>query len=220
MQRILDIFLASLALLVLAPLLLTIMIILRITGEGEVFYRQQRVGKDGKRFGLLKFVTMVKNSANIGAGTITLKNDPRVLPIGRVLRKTKLNELPQLVNILTGDMSVVGPRPQEQRCFDAFPKYVQKEIVKVRPGLSGIGSIIFRDEESMLHSAQNHAEFYDRVIAPYKGALENWYIRNQGLKNYFLLIFMTAWVIIFPKSRITWKAFAGLPAPPVELAGI
>lgn len=218
MERFFDIFFSALALLVLAPLLVPVVIILRFTGEGEIFYVQQRVGKDGRRFGLLKFATMLKDSPNMTTGTVTVKDDPRILPMGHFLRKTKINELPQLINILKGDMSIVGPRPQAQRCFDAFPKDVQELIVKVRPGLSGIGSIIFRDEENMLHSADNHVEFYDRVIAPYKGALEKWFIRNQGIKNYFLVIFVTAWVVVFPKSRIVWKAFADLPTPPSELA--
>lgn len=220
MQRIFDILFTLVALVLLSPLLVPIMIILRFSGEGEVFFRQQRIGKDGKRFGLFKFVTMVKNSEKMATGTVTVKNDPRILPVGRFLRKTKINELPQVINILLGDMSIIGPRPQEKRCFDAFPPDVQMEIVKVRPGLSGIGSIVFRDEEELLHGARDHADFYDQVIAPYKGALEKWYIVNQGLKNYFLLIFTTAWVVIFPKSRITWKAFEGLPQPPAELAGI
>lgn len=220
MQRLFDIILSSLALLVLSPLLIPIFILLRLTGEGEIFFIQQRIGKAGRRFGLLKFATMLKNSPNIGTGTVTVRGDPRILPMGRFLRKTKINELPQLINILKGDMSIVGPRPQEQRCFDAFPMDVQAEIVKVRPGLSGIGSIIFRDEEELLHGARDHSEYYDRIIAPYKGALEKWYIHNRGLRNYFLLIFTTAWVVLFPRSRIAWKAFAGLPQPPAELSGI
>lgn len=220
MQRFFDIVFSGLALLVLAPLLLPIVVLLRFSGEGEVFFVQQRVGKDGNKFGLLKFATMLKNSPNMGTGTVTVKNDPRILPMGQFLRKTKINELPQLLNILKGDMSVIGPRPQAQRCFDAFSKDVQGEIIKVRPGLSGIGSIVFRDEESLLHGAGDHVGFYDNVIAPYKGDIEKWYIRNQGLKNYFLLIFLTVWVVLFPNSRIVWNIFSDLPAPPPELSDI
>lgn len=219
MVRLSDILLSGLALLFLAPLLLLSMLVLRFTGEGEVFYVQQRVGKDGRRFGLLKFATMVKNSPSIGTGTVTLKNDPRILPVGRFFRKTKLNELPQLLNILTGDMSVIGPRPQAERCFAAFPADIQQEIVKVRPGLSGIGSIIFRDEEELLHSAQDGVSFYDSVIAPYKGELERWYIAHQGILTYFLLILATAWVVLSPSSRIVWRLFRDLPQPPPELLG-
>ena len=220
MQRLFDIIFSGLALLILAPLLVPIMILLRLSGEGEVFYVQQRVGANGRMFGLLKFATMLKNSPNIGTGTVTVKNDPRVLPMGGFLRKTKINELPQLINILVGDMSIVGPRPQDKRCFDVFPKDVQSEIVKVKPGLSGIGSIFFRDEEDLLHEAANPTEFYDHIIAPYKGELEKWYVRNANLKNYFAVIFVTAWVVIFPKSRISWSVFAGLPTPPAELKGL
>ena len=104
MQRFLDILFSGVALLVLAPLLVPIMVILRFTGEGEVFYIQQRVGKDGEMFGLLKYATMLKDSPSLGTGTITVKDDPRVLPIGKFLRKTKINELPQLLNIIKGDI--------------------------------------------------------------------------------------------------------------------
>src|SRR5690606_38740570 len=121
MQRMLDIVFSGLALLVLSPLLVSIAIALRLTGLGEEFYVHQRVGRGGRMFGLYKFATMLKNSPNLGTGTVTVKHDPRVLPLGRWLRKTKINELPQLLNIFKGDMSIVGPRPQTQRCFDAFP---------------------------------------------------------------------------------------------------
>lgn len=220
MQRFFDILFSGLALLVLSPLFIPIMILLRLTGEGEIFYVQQRVGINGRMFGLLKFATMLKNSPSLGTGTVTVKNDPRVLPMGAFLRKTKINELPQLFNILKGDMSIVGPRPQTQRCFDAFSQDAQADIVKVRPGLSGVGSIFFRDEEDLMHGAANPAQFYDEVIAPYKGALEKWYVRNATLTNYFLVIFVTAWVVVFPKSRIAWTVFSDLPAPPPELRSL
>ncbi len=219
MKRIFDIILSGFALLLLTPFLIPVVIILRFTGEGETFFVQQRVGKDGKHFGLLKFATMLKDSPNIGTGTVTLNNDPRILPFGRFLRRTKINELPQLINILMGDMSIVGPRPQAQRCFDAFPEEMQRQIIKVRPGLSGIGSIVFRDEESLLQHVDDPVRFYDQIIAPYKGAIENWYIRNQSFKNYFLIIFMTLWAVFFPKSGIVWKVLVDLPKPPAELRG-
>lgn len=218
MQRMLDIVFSGLALLVLAPLLLPVMLILRLTGEGEVFYVQQRIGRGGRPFGLYKFATMLKNSPNLGTGTVTVKGDPRVLPFGRFLRKTKLNELPQLLNIFKGDMSIVGPRPQTQRCFDAFPARSQAEIIKVRPGLSGIGSIVFRDEEELMHASADPERFYDEVIMPYKGALEEWYVANQGLWTYLACIFVTAWVVLLPKSRLAWRVFPGLPEPPLALA--
>jgi lipopolysaccharide/colanic/teichoic acid biosynthesis glycosyltransferase len=219
MQRLLDVILSGLALLVLSPLLVPIAILLRLTGEGEIFYPQERVGRGGVKFKLFKFATMLKNSPSIGTGTVTVKNDPRILPMGHFLRKTKINELPQLLNIFLGDMSVVGPRPQTQRCFDAFTAVQQRSIVQVRPGLSGIGSIFFRNEEDMLHGRADSVRFYDEVIAPYKGALEEWYVANQGLYTYVMCIVVTAWVVLFPKSEVMWKVFGNLPQPPQELCG-
>ncbi len=220
MQRILDIVLSGLALLALAPVLVPIAVLLRLTGEGEVFFRQERVGLGGKTFRLYKFATMLKDSPNIGTGTVTVKDDPRVLPFGKLLRKTKINELPQLLNILLGDMSVIGPRPQTRRCFDAFPLSTQRAIVKVRPGLSGIGSIVFRDEEEMLHQAKEPMSFYDDVIAPYKGLLEEWFVTRRGVGTYLALIALTAWVVFFPRSRAVWRIFPTLPRPPAALADL
>jgi lipopolysaccharide/colanic/teichoic acid biosynthesis glycosyltransferase len=220
MQRLFDIVLSGLALLVLAPLLLPITLLLRLTGEGEVFFLQSRVGKGGKPFKLYKFATMLKNSASIGTGTVTVKDDPRILPMGRFLRKTKINELPQLLNILNGDMSIIGPRPQTKRCFDAFPPSSQEIINQVRPGLSGIGSIIFRNEEEMIDANQDPARFYDNVIMPYKGLLEEWYVANQGLSTYLMCIGVTAWAVMFSNSNAVWRIFDSLPKPPDELLEI
>jgi lipopolysaccharide/colanic/teichoic acid biosynthesis glycosyltransferase len=217
-QRLLDVVFSGAALLLLSPLLVPIAIILRFSGEGEVFFRQNRVGRGGGHFSLLKFATMLKNSPNMGTGTVTLKDDPRVLPVGKFLRKTKINELPQLLNILLGDMSVIGPRPQTQRCFDAFPDPSQQAIVTVRPGLSGIGSIVFRGEEDMMHAANDPDRFYDQVIMPYKGKLEEWYVRNQSVKTYLLLIALTVWVVLIPRSGIVWRIFPDLPRPPEDIA--
>lgn len=219
MQRLLDIVISSIALLALSPLLIPVVLILRSTGEREIFFRQKRVGRGGRLFGLIKFATMLKNSPNIGTGTITLKDDPRVLPFGRLLRKTKINELPQLLNILKGDMSIIGPRPQTQRCFDAFPRKSQDEIIKVRPGLSGIGSIVFRDEEDMMYASNEPDRFYDKVIMPYKGQLEEWFVANKSASVYAKCILLTIWVVMKPDSPITWSAFPDLPVPPKELDG-
>ena len=218
MQRFFDIVFSSLALLVLSPLLVPVAILLRLTGEGEIFFLQERVGRGGKTFKIYKFATMLKNSPNVGTGTVTLRNDPRILPMGSFLRKTKLNELPQLLNILNGDMSVIGPRPQTRRCFDAFTPAVQQAVIQVRPGLSGIGSIIFRDEENMMYGHQDPAYFYDHVISPYKGVLEEWYVANQGLWTYFMLIGLTIWVVLFPHSKAVGRVLGTLPKPGPELA--
>jgi len=217
MQRVLDIAFSAAALLVLAPLLVPVMVVLRLTGEREVFYVQQRIGAGGRMFGLLKFATMLRDSPNLGTGTVTVKDDPRVLPFGRFLRKTKINELPQLINILRGDMSIVGPRPQTTRCFAAFPQASQRAIVQVRPGLSGVGSIVFRDEEQLMHASREPERFYDEIIMPYKGRLEEWYVAHQGLRTYVWCILLTAWVIAAPRSTLAWRVFPDLPQPPAAL---
>lgn len=218
MQRFFDILFAGLALLLLLPLLLPIAVALRLTGEGEIFFRQERIGRGGKSFGLFKFATMLKNSPNMGTGTVTVKADPRILPMGHFLRKTKINELPQLLNILLGDMSVIGPRPLTRQTFGAYPEALQAEIIRVKPGLSGIGSIIFRGEEDILAGEQGALTFYNEVIAPYKGEVERWYVARQDIITYFTLIALTAWVVLFPRSPLVWR-FRDLPAPPPALQG-
>lgn len=217
MQRLFDIFFSLIALLVLSPLFLTVISILKITGEGEIFFIQKRHGLNQNEIKLLKFVTMVKNSENMGTGTVTLKNDPRILPFGAFLRKTKINELPQIINVLMGSMSVIGPRPQTERCFNAFPETAKSVIASVRPGLSGIGSIVFRDEEDMLDATKDPDDLYDNVIMPYKANIEIWYTENKSIALYFGLIFLTVYMIIFRTPKIIWKIFPSLPLPPNDL---
>ena len=159
MTRFLDVILSAVALLFLIPLLIPVAVILRLSGEGEVFYIQERVGLSGKPFGLLKFATMLKDSPNIGAGEITVRDDPRVLPFGKFLRKTKLNELPQLWNILNGDISIVGPRPMVPKPYAQYPTAARDKLNQIRPGLTGIGSIIFRDEERYLAELEDPMAF-------------------------------------------------------------
>jgi len=215
--RFFDILFSGIALIVLSPLLIPVMIILKFTGEGEVFYLQERIGKDGKPFKLIKFATMLKNSANIGSGEITLANDPRVLPFGRILRKTKINELPQLINILKGDISIIGWRPQTKKYYDLFSEEDKNIIKTIRPGLSGIGSIVFRDEESIFAKVDNPIEFDEKIITPYKGKLEIWYVKNRNIKTYFELIFITIIVVLFPDKFNVFEYYKTLPQPPKEL---
>ena len=217
MTRICDIFFSALALVFLSPLLIPIALLLRFTGEGEVFFVQERVGLNQQKFGLLKFATMLKDSANIGSGTITVRNDPRVLPVGKVLRKTKINELPQLLNILRGDMSVIGPRPLTRNHFNYYPLDLRKHISSVKPGLSGVGSIVFRDEELLLSTKDNPTNYYEVEIAPYKAALEVWFVENNGLWMYFKCIFVTIWVVLYPSSQLGSVAFTGIPVPKGKL---
>ena len=214
MPRIIDVLLSILALLFLFPLFMPIVIILLLTGEHKVFYLQNRVGYKNKNFKIIKFATMLSNSANMGSGSLTLKNDPRVLPFGILLRKTKINELPQILNIILGDLAIVGPRPQMQVDFEKYSEEVQKNIYNVRPGLTGIGSIVFRDEESLISVAsekENPHDFYKRVIAPYKGELEMWYQSNRSVFLDSQLILMTVWAVVHPETRLYEKWFKNLP---------
>jgi len=212
--RFFDIVLSGLALIALSPLIVPIVLLLKFSGEGEIFFLQERVGKNREMFKLFKFATMLKDSESMGTGTVTIKNDPRVLPAGKFLRKTKINELPQLLNVFFGQMSLVGPRPQAPKCFEAFPLESQDIIAEVKPGLSGIGPIVFRGEEDILEGHSGTLDFYDNVIGPYKGKVEAWYIKKQGLIAYFSLILLTIWVVLFPKSDLVWRLFKDLPCTP------
>ena len=216
-MRFFDIVFSLAALLILSPILLFTAILLRLTGENEIFYFQRRVGIGGKSFSVIKFATMVKNSPQIGAGSITVKDDPRVLPVGRILRKTKINELPQLLNVLIGEMSFIGPRPHVERDLLGVDPEVKKITLSVRPGLSGIGSTVFRDEEVFLHSQSDPRKFYDEIIAPYKAALEVWYVKNQSYYTYFVLIALTVIAVLTKRHDLAFKIFKDLPPMPTPL---
>jgi len=202
MQRIFDILFSGIAVVALSPILLIIILILSFTGEREIFYTQNRVGKDRKIFKIFKFTTMLKGSESKGSGTITLKNDFRVLRFGKFLRKTKLNELPQLFNIFLGHMSIIGPRPLHQKQFSFYNESDQIILSSIRPGLSGLSSIIFRDEEKILQNCDDPDEIYREKITPRKARLEKWFVENQSIYLYFKLIFLTALVVIFPSLNI------------------
>jgi len=212
-KRLLDIVVSIVSLIILLPFFIPIIIILKFTEEGEVFYFQERIGINNARFQIWKFATMLKNSMDMGSGSITLQNDFRVTKAGKFLRKTKINELPQIINILKGDISLVGPRPLVTKTFSAYNEDVQSNIYNVKPGLTGIGSIIFRDEESIISAVtdEDPHDFYKRVIAPYKGELEMWYQEHRSLYLDFQLIFMTAFVILVPATRLYEKWFKDLP---------
>ncbi len=212
-KRFLDLLVSLLALIILSPLFIVVMVVLRLSAEGEVFYFQERIGFNNKKFYMWKFATMLKNSMNLGSGSITLKNDFRVTKFGRILRKTKINELPQIINILKGDISLVGPRPLVDKTFYAYPSKIRAKIYNIKPGLTGIGSIIFRDEESLISKSHNNNphEFYAKVISPYKGELEMWYQKNCSIILDLKLIFITAWVILLPKSKLYEDWFYDLP---------
>ena len=220
-KRFFDFLVSFIVLILLSPLLIPISIGLKLTGEGYIFYLQKRVGFENNIFNIYKFATMLKDSPNMAGGIITTKKDPRITPMGGFLRKSKINELPQILNILKGDMSFVGPRPVMQKSFDQYPENVKKVIYNVTPGLTGIGSIIFRDEEEIVTLAKERGEdpwdIYRNEIYPYKGKVEQWYQENQSFSLDFFIIFCTAWVILFPKSDLLHNTYKTLPQKPESL---
>ena len=214
-KRIFDLILSLLAMIILSPLLIPVILGLLLTGEHYVFYLQERIGFKNKKFSIYKFATMLKNSPSIGSGLHTTIGDPRILPMGGFLRKTKINELPQLLNIFIGNMSIIGPRPLVDKTFNPYSDIIKKNIYNIKPGLSGIGSIIFRNEEVLLsNSTIPLDEYYKKFISPYKGELELWYQENISLYTDFMIIFLTIWVVLFPESNLVYKVFKDLPSKP------
>lgn len=217
MTRFFDIFFSGIAIIILLPFMIPVMIGLKLTGEHDIFYGQIRIGKGRKEFKLWKFATMLRNSPNMAGGLYTSKNDPRMLPMGKFLRKTKINELPQLLNIFCGQMSIIGYRPTVKEHFEGYPEECKVILEKSRPGLSGIGSIVFRNEEEILQNFDDKKSFHQNVIAPYKAALEVWYVKHKSLCLYFKLIFMTVNAVFNPSSNKWRTSFKDLPTVPSEL---
>ena len=214
-KRCVDIIVSASCLIFMAPLFAFIAIVLRFTGERQVFYFQDRIGFRNQHFRMLKFATMVKNSLQLGTGSITVRNDPRVTKVGKFLRMTKINELPQLVNVFLGQMTLVGPRPFVDDTFAAYPEHVRLRVYNVKPGLTGIGSIVYRDEEAIISASDlSPAECYRQVIAPHKGELELWYQDHRSWHVDIMLLGLTLWTVVFPNgSRIVYRMFKGLPEP-------
>ena len=212
LKRLFDIIFSTIVIIVFSPLGLVIVLILLSTGEGEIFYKQSRIGQYGEQFGIYKFVTMIKDSPNLGAGDITLKEDSRVLPFGKILRKLKLNEFPQFLNVLLGDMSIVGPRPLVENQFNMIPDNYKKKIIMLKPGITGIGSLVFRNEEKYLHSDVNDSnDFYKNEIVPFKASLECWYHDNSSIFVDTLVVIITAIMVIKPNLNLHNHCFSGLP---------
>ena len=201
--RFLDVIFSLGLLLPLLFLLAPVAVLLRLTGEGKVFYLQQRVGRFEHTFNIIKFATMLENSPKLLTGNLTVKNDPRVLPVGRLLRSSKVNELPQVINIVKGDMGFVGYRPVTKDHWDLYPKNIRMELKQYRPGLTGLGSLVFRNEEQLLDTAINPEQYFSETIAPKKAALELWYARNASVYLWFLIIALTAIVVCLPNINIS-----------------
>ncbi|MBV2246196.1 MAG: sugar transferase [Lentimicrobium sp.] len=201
------------------PFFIPLAIALKLTGEGYVFYLQERIGFRNQPFKIWKFATMLKASPSLGTGSITVKNDWRLTPLGKYLRGSKVNEIPQLINIFIGNMSVVGPRPLMKVDFMKFSPEVQARFYECKPGLTGIASLIFRDEEKYYHDIQIDPHEFDRLyIAPYKGKLEAWYALNCSFKTDFLIILLTAAAVFSSDQKMAFRVFKNLPPLPETIA--
>ena len=194
MIRFCDIVLSCLGLLLLSPLFVVVAVWIVIDNPGPIFYRQMRVGKDGKDFGLLKFRSM-----RVGADKSSLitigEHDSRITRAGYYIRKYKLDELPQLWNVLIGDMSLVGPRPEVRRYVDMYTDE-QRQVLTVRPGITDYASIEYIDENRILAQAEDPDRTYIEEILPAKIALNMRYIKHQTLGEYMKIIFLTLAKII------------------------
>lgn len=193
-KRIFDFVVSMIGLLTLSPILATVAVWIKLSSTGPVLFKQIRVGYRGKHFQICKFRTMVVNAEAIGT-QITTGDDPRITKIGKFLRKYKLDELPQLFNVLAGEMSLVGPRPE-------VPKYVslynaeQKRVLNVLPGITDLASIEFRNENELLTGKENSEEFYIQEIMPHKLLLNLEYIDQANLLFDLKIIARTIWRIV------------------------
>lgn len=190
-KRIFDLICSTLGLIVLSPVLIVIAIKIKLGSDGPVFFKQIRVGENNREFEILKFRTMVVDAEKLGR-QITVGNDSRITKIGAFLRKYKLDELPQLINVFKGDMSLVGPRPEVPRYVKLYNEE-QRKVLKVKPGITDLASIRYRDENELLGKAENPDEFYINTIMPDKLALNLEYINKN---NVFIDIYIILKTII------------------------
>ena len=205
-KRAFDLMAALFGVMWLAPLFVVIAGLIKLDSKGPVFFRQERVGRSFRRFRIYKFRTMVTDDARTGA-LITCGNDPRITRVGRVLRQTKLDELPQLINVITGDMSLVGPRPEVPAYVEAF-RHDFSEILAVRPGITDAASLQFRDEAAILGAFHDPEHVYLTSILPAKIQLSKEYVRRSSLLSDVQIIRDTLAAIVRGKTASDW------PLPP------
>ena len=178
-KRVFDLIASAMGLILVSPLMLLIALLIKLHDGGPIFFLQERIGRYGKPFRIYKFRTMVTNAEQRGP-SLTTSNDPRITPIGRLLRKYKLDELPQLINVLKGEMSLVGPRPEIRRYVEMFANEYQ-QILQIRPGITDFASIQYRNENELLANTDNAEHTYVSVIMPHKIQLAQEYLQNINL---------------------------------------
>jgi lipopolysaccharide/colanic/teichoic acid biosynthesis glycosyltransferase len=195
MKRLSDLIISTLLLILSGPVLVLFVVLIRVTSGGPVIFRQKRIGKQGRPFYIYKLRSM---KAGRPASAITLSSDERITPIGHVIRRTKIAELPQLFNVIRGDMSLVGPRPDVPGYYDTL-KDEDQIIWTLRPGLTGLDSITYFKEQSLLDQQTNPQEYYDRVLWPAKLRLNLWYARNRSFWIDFLILINTVSLVLTGK---------------------
>ncbi|MCY2990964.1 MAG: sugar transferase [Planctomycetota bacterium] len=200
MKRMLDALVSVIGLLLVSPVLAIVAGLVKFTSPGPIFFRQQRIGRGFQPFGIYKFRTMVADAPACGRA-ITVGNDPRITRVGRILRKTKLDELPQLINVLLGDMSLVGPRPEVAHYVEMF-REDYADILQVRPGITDLASLQYRDEAAILARAENPEEEYVRRILPEKIRLAKQYVRSHSPATDLRLIGQTVLKLLGDRFRL------------------
>lgn len=191
MTRLFDILFSAIGLFLFSPLLVILAIYIKLDSRGPVFYRQERVGRYGRTFWLYKLRSMYVDADKKGPLITVGDQDQRITRIGQLLRKYKLDELPQLINVLKGEMSFVGPRPEVKKYVKHYTKE-QRKVLDIRPGITDIASIMYKNENEILEAQSNPEKYYIKVIMPHKLSLNQVYIAAPNLKNYFYIIFLTA----------------------------
>lgn len=214
MKRLFDLCFAALGLILLAPLALALAVLVKASDGGPVFYGQTRVGRFGRPFRIWKFRSMIVNAEKLGL-SVTKDGDPRITRIGRFLRKTKLDELPQLWNVLRGDMSFVGPRPEVQRYVDLYTPE-QRRVLQLKPGITDLATLEFRNEEDLLRQAEDTETFYIQQCVPQKIALNLAYAQGANLWEDLKIILRTLFKTLPIKSHAERAGL--LPSNPVPLA--
>ncbi len=214
LRRQLDFLVALIGLILLSPLYLIITILIRSDSPGPIVYKGRRMGRFGREFEILKFRTMYESDHSYAGPKITGKGDERITPVGSWLRKTKINEFPQLINVLKGDMSLVGPRPEDPEVVDEWPSDVKEKLLAVRPGITSPASVVYHDEESIL-DGKNVMDAYLQIVLPDKLRMDKQYLSGRNILSDLDVMFWTLFVIIpkineipVPEHKLYWGPIA------------
>jgi lipopolysaccharide/colanic/teichoic acid biosynthesis glycosyltransferase len=213
-KRLFDVIAAMFGLAILSPLLAIGIALVKLEDGGPIFYRGIRVGLNGKLFRMYKLRTMVPNAESLG-GSVTASDDHRITKAGQTLRKYKFDEIPQLINVLTGDMSIVGPRPEVTEYVDRYDAY-ERQILSVRPGITDWASIRFIHEEELYRGSSDPEALYESVTRPQKIALGIKYVRNHSLRTDISIIFETLRLLIRPSSYLVVSLHTNSQDEPVR----